>query len=201
MDLLYINLIPASERSAFEQKVRDVAAALGTEPNWLMQVMKAESGLNPAAENTFAPFPDGYATGLIQFIPATARALGTTTLALKKMTRVQQMDYVYQYLLPFKGKLNSYYDVYLVIFFPAAIGKDDNYVFETKSISRTAIARSNPAIDINKDSMITLAEFKQYIKNTVPPSLWSQVFDIGTVPSIAVGILLLIGLGILIYNA
>jgi hypothetical protein len=201
MDLLYINLIPTTERLAFEKKVRDVAAALKTEPNWLMQVMKAESGLNPAARNTYAPFVDGYATGLIQFTPSTARSLGTTTQALEKMSRIEQMDYVYKYLKPYTGKLNSYYDTYLVVFFPAAIGKPDNYVFETKSISRASIAKANPAININKDGLITMAEFKQYLKNTVAKSLWSHVFDIGTKPMVAItGILLLIGLGFLIYN-
>ena len=185
MELIYIDKIPPAEQTAFTKKVSLVAAALQTNPDWLMQVMKAESGLNPAARNTYAPFYkngvlDGYATGLIQFIPDTARGLKTTTVALEKMNRLQQMDYVYKYLLPYKGKLNSYFDVYLVVFFPAAVGKSnqDNYVFEAKKISRGAIAKSNPAININKDGMITMAEFKQYLKNTVPKNLWAKVFDV-----------------------
>jgi hypothetical protein len=180
VDLIYSNLIPAAELAQFTQKVREVASALGmSNPNWLMQVMKAESGIRPDAENTYAPFSDGFATGLIQFIPSTARSLGTTTQQLKTMTRVQQMEYVYKYLLPFKGKLNSYFAVYLVVFFPAAIPhvNNDAYVFETKSISRSSIARSNPAININKDEMITMAEFKQYLRNTVPRMLWAVVFE------------------------
>jgi len=201
VDLLYINLIPPPERAAFQQKVIDVAAALKTEPNWLMQVMQAESGISASARNTYAPFADGYATGLIQFTPATARSLGTTTLALEKMSRVQQMDYVFKYLQPYTGKLNSYYDVYLVVFFPAAIGKSDDYIFETKSLSRSSISRSNPAIDVNKDGMITLAEFKQYLKNTVPVSVWTQVFDIAKKPIVAIALLLLIGLGVIVYHA
>lgn len=149
-----------------------------------MQVMKAESGLRPNARNTYAPFKkngviDGYATGLIQFTPDTARGLKTTTWAIEKMTALQQLDLVFKYLLPYKGKLNSYFDVYLVVFFPAAVGKsgDDNYVFETKNISRASIAKANPAININKDGMITMAEFKQYLKNTVPKDLWDRVFE------------------------
>jgi len=184
MDLIYINLIPFAEQIVFSQKVRSVAAALMLNPDWLMQVMKAESNLNPAARNTYAPFYkdgvlDGYATGLIQFTPDTARGLKTTTTALEQMSRIEQMDYVYKYLLPYKGKLKSYFDLYLVVFFPAAIGKtnDDNYIFESKNISRGAIAKSNPAININKDGMITMAEFKQYLKNTVPKNLWARVFE------------------------
>jgi hypothetical protein len=191
--LIYINLIPAAEQIAFDAKVREVAAKLKTNPDWLMQVMKAESGLRADIRNTYAPFADGYATGLIQFIPSTARALGTTTWDLEKLTRIQQMDYVYKYLQPYTGKLNSYFDVYLVIFFPAAIGhtNDDSYVFETKSISRASVAKSNPAINKNKDGMITMKEFKEYVKGTVPKSLWSRVFPPAGLA--IVGILLAIG--------
>ena len=183
-ELIHIEKVPANERTAFSKKVASVATALQTNPDWLMQVMKAESGISPSIRNTYAPFYkngkiDGYATGLIQFIPDTARGLKTTTWALEKMNRITQMDYVYKYLAPYKGKLNSYFDMYLVVFFPAAVGKSgqDNYVFEAKKISRSAIARSNPAININKDAMITMAEFKQYLKNTVPEPLWDRVFE------------------------
>ncbi len=177
-NLLYINLVPSAERIAFEQKVKEVASKLQTNPNWLMQIMKSESGLRPDIQNTSFPMSNGYATGLIQFIPDTAANLGTTTAALKQMSRVQQMDYVYKYLKPYAGQLNSYFDVYLVVFFPAAIGNtnNDNYIFETNRISRASIARGNPTMDINKDGMITMAEFKQYLKNTVKQEYWNDIF-------------------------
>lgn len=175
-NLLYINLVPASEQDAFQAKVRSVAGLLYTDPNWLMQVMKAESGLRPDIRNTAHPFKDGFATGLIQFIPSTARGLGTTTEALEKMSRVEQMDYVYKYFRPYLGKLKSYFDVYLVVFFPAAIGKPDDWVFEVKNLSRTKIAKANPGIDINKDGQITIAEFKQYLVNTVKPEYRTLIF-------------------------
>lgn len=184
-ELAYIELIPFAERIAFSTKVNEVALKLGANPDHLMQVMKAESGLSSRIRNTYAPFKkkdgsiDGYATGLIQFTPDTARSLGTTTWDLEKMSRVAQMDYVLKYLMPYKGRLKTYFDVYLVVFFPASVGKsgDDNYVFETKHLSRASIARSNPAIDINKDGTLTMAEFKQYLKNTVNKSYWSRIFD------------------------
>lgn len=184
MDLLYITTLPIGIRFEVDAVVRKYAALLRCNPNHLMQVMKAESRLNPAARNTKFPFKkngvlDGYATGLIQFTPATARSLGTTTWLLEKMSFVEQMAYVYKYLKPYTGKLNSYFDVYLVVFFPVAVGHTNNdaYVFETKNLKRASIARSNPAIDINKDGTITMAEFKQYLKNTVDKSLWKFVFD------------------------
>jgi hypothetical protein len=175
-DLIYIDSVPKDERGIFAAKVLQVAGALQIDPSWLMQVMKAESGLNPAIENTKFPFADGYATGLIQFIPSTARELGTTVSNLKLMSRVAQMDYVLKYFKPWAGKIHSYFDLYLVTFFPEAVGKPDSYVFESKRISALSIAKSNPSIDINKDQRITMAEFRQYLKNTVPVSLRDKVF-------------------------
>ena len=178
MSLLYINLVPSSERSAFENKVASVASNLGINPNWLMQVMKAESGLRADIQNLAHPMQGGNATGLIQFSPDTAKNLGTTTDQLKRMSRVDQMDYVEQYFKPYASKIKSYFDLYLITFFPAAAGhsSDDEYVFETKNISRSSVAKGNPTIDINKDGKITMAEFKQYLKNTVQKQYWDAVF-------------------------
>lgn len=187
-DLIYIDRIPANLRRDFFIKLMAIAQLLKVNPQWLMQVFKAESGVSFSRRNTYSPFYvkkngqkvlDGYATGLIQFIPRTARALGTTTWELEKMGFIKQLDYVYKYLKPYTGKMNNYFDLYLVVFFPAAVGKsnNDNWVFEVKNISRSAIAKANPAIDINKNGTITMGEFKQYIKNTVQKPLWNKVFD------------------------
>lgn len=186
-DLIYIDKVPAAERRDFTIKLLAVSKLLGVDPNWLMQIFKAESGVRADIRNTFAPFYkylkgvktlDGYATGLIQFTPDTARRLGTTTTALEKMTRTQQLDWVYLYLKKYAGKLKSYFDVYLVVFFPAAVpySNDPNYVFEVKNISRTAVAKANPAIDINKDGKITMGEFRQYLMNTVKSQFQDAVF-------------------------
>ena len=96
-----------SNKEAFLQKVRLICAKLGIEPDWLMFVMNSESGLNPAAYN-----PNGGASGLIQFMPDTAKGLGTTTEALRKMSNVAQLDYVYKYFYPYRGKMSSLYDLY-----------------------------------------------------------------------------------------
>lgn len=186
-DLIYISKIPQEVRNAFGNKVIAISNLLKANPNWFMQAFNAETAgqLKPNTRNTKFPFKkkdgtlDGYATGFIQFIPDTARRLGTTTWDLEKMSHVQQLDYVYKYFAPYAGKLKSYFDVYMVIFWPAGIhySSQDNYIFQTSKISRSAVARANPAIDINKDGTIYMHEFKQYIKNTVPKTLWDKVFE------------------------
>ena len=59
----------------------------------------------------------GSATGLIQFMPATAAELGTSTAALAAMTEIKQLDFVEKYMAlrangrPFK----QLSDVYMAI--------------------------------------------------------------------------------------
>jgi hypothetical protein len=44
------------------------------------------------------------------------------------MTAIDQLDFVEQYLLPFKGRMSSLSDVYMTILSPAAVGKPDSPV-------------------------------------------------------------------------
>ncbi|HMO32315.1 MAG TPA: transglycosylase SLT domain-containing protein [Lacibacter sp.] len=183
MTLLRINTIPMALQSDFSRRVQEIAAELGIEPNWLMQVMWSESRLNPQAVNRQTGDPaDPFtraarrATGLLQFMPATARSLGTNNQAIFKMNALQQLELVRRYFLPWKGRMKSYYDVYSVVFFPALIGKPDTWVLQTSSLPAATIARQNPAVNINKDGKITVAEFKQYVFNSVLAAHRSLVF-------------------------
>ena len=150
-------------KDAFLAKVADISAKLGISPDWLMIVMKMESGINHQAVN-----PNGGATGLIQFMPATAAGLGTSTAALKSMSNVDQLEYVYKYFKPYAGRLFSVTDLYTVTFFPVALGKPDSWVLQTATLHPDTIARANPVIDLNKNQEITMGEFKQYVLNGLP---------------------------------
>ena len=171
-DLLYLDRVPVAIRSQFSIRIAQIAKDLSTDANWLMQVMKSESGLNPQAQN-----PTGGAVGLIQFMPATAAGLGTSSASLLAMNHVQQLEYVRKYFLPYRGRLNSYYDVYLVTFFPVAVGKPDSWVFQSSGLSAALIAKQNPGININKDQKITIAEFKEYLRRTVDTRYHDVIFS------------------------
>lgn len=151
------NYIP-SPRAEFCAKLQTICDKLHISPEWLLTVMYVESRINPYAVNKYSG-----ATGLIQFMPATAKALGTTTAELLNMTAVDQLDYVYLYLKPYTGKMHSLMDVYFAIFFPAAIGKSSDYVLQTSSLAASKIASQNPAYDINSDGEITVAEVESKI--------------------------------------
>ena len=160
---MFYEYLVKTNKEAFLQKVKDISAKLGIDPDWLMIVMKMESGINEKAVN-----PDGGATGLIQFMPVTAASMGTSTSELLEMSNTDQLDYVYQYFKPYAGKLKSVTDLYIVTFFPVALGKPDNYVLQTSRTSAAQIARQNPIFDLNNDQAITLGEFKQSVLSRMP---------------------------------
>ena len=124
-------------------------------PDWLMGCIAWESG------ETFSPSivnrAGSGATGLIQFMPRTATGLGTTTAALAKMTAEEQLNYVYRYFLPYKGRLNSLADVYMAILWPAGIGKSPAWALWDAD-SKPITYRQNAGLDINHDGVITKAE-------------------------------------------
>lgn len=152
-EIQYIDSVKHSNKKVFEAELRKYANMLGIDPNWLQAVMFLESSLNPRAVNSVTG-----ATGLIQFMPATARALGTTTAALKALSGEQQLYYVWKYFKPYAGKLHNFADVYFAVFFPAAIGQPDTYVLQTSKLSARVIATANPGYDLNKDGQITRGE-------------------------------------------
>ena len=141
----------------FTEKVNNISGELRIDPNWLMFVMWFESRLNPQAVN-----PISGATGLIQFMPSTARSLGTTIGVLRHMNNVQQLDYVFAYLRPYKGRMKRWIDVYLAVFYPKAMGKPD-FV-----ITSDIVAKHNKIFDIDKDLDISVKEIETVLRKSIP---------------------------------
>lgn len=169
-------------KAAFENMVRSIATALGINPDWLMMVMWNESRLNAQAVNkqpgdSGDPFTRSAtrATGLIQFMPDTALRLGTATKALYAMNAIDQLHYVYKYFKPWTGKIKSYYDLYLVTFFPDAVGKPDDYILQTSRLSASLIAKQNPFFDVNKDGRLTVGEVKRRMYESIPKAILANV--------------------------
>lgn len=128
------------EMRSYADEIVRVSGVIGIKPSWLANVINFESrGGDPQAVNTFGTKPT-YATGLIQFMPSTARGLGTTREELYGMSGREQMKWVEKYFMPWRGRLDSQEDVYMVVFYPVAIGKPDNWTFPP------AVEKSNPGI-------------------------------------------------------
>jgi hypothetical protein len=136
----------------FKQKVIQISQELGLDPNHLMAAMAFETGesFSPSVVNSVSG-----ATGLIQFMPVTAKDLGTTTEQMKTMTAVQQLDFVRKYFLRFKNRLASIEDTYMAILWPKAIGEPNDFVLW----QRGSIAyEQNSGLDLNGDGTVTKAE-------------------------------------------
>ena len=157
--------------SPFAAKVRQIASRLGVPPDYLMAVMWSESRLDPAATN-----PEGGATGLIQFMPATAAGLGTSCEALREMSALDQLDYVERFFRPYAPRCHTFGAFYMACFFPAAIGKEDDYVLQTRKLSAERIARQNPAFDTDRDGRITAGEFRRRLPKLFPDEFRSILF-------------------------
>lgn len=142
--------------SAFASRVVDIAKWLDTDPNYLMGAMGFETGrsFDPAVRN-----PRSTATGLIQFMEATARGLGTTTEKLAAMDAITQLDYVKRYFAPYRGRLKTLADVYMAVLLPKAIGLPESAALFRDDKGKVRDAYDvNSGLDTNRDGIITKAE-------------------------------------------
>lgn len=145
----------------FRDRVRVFGKDFSADPNWFMACMAFET------IETFSPAirpkrKDGTlissAVGLIQFLDKTARALGTTTDALAKMTPEKQLDYVWLYFrdsIRQFGPIRNLGDCYMHIHWPTAVGKADS---DPMYLKGTPAYNANVGLDLNHDSVITRAE-------------------------------------------
>lgn len=150
------------------QAVNDIVCKpLNLDLNSVLAVMYFETG------KTFSPSKTNQigSVGLIQFTRdyagvqfKTINGVRYYLSVLKAMTFEQQLHVVYEYFKPYAFKINNYLDHYLAVFFPAALGKDDNFVLQTKSLSASLIATQNPIFNADHNSNITRKEVTDFFK-------------------------------------
>jgi hypothetical protein len=150
----------AKVSTAFKNKVVQICTDLGVSPDFLMACMAFETGetFSPSIKNAAG----SGATGLIQFMPATAKSLGTTTDKLANMSAVEQLNYVKKYFLPYKNRLKKLEDVYMAILYPAAIGEPTDYALFNKGKKTYS---QNKGFDVNRDGKITLREISKKVRD------------------------------------
>ncbi len=160
--------VPGLEKTSeeFRQKVIQIAANIQTDANFLLAIMSFESGatFSPSVTNGAG----SGAVGLIQFMRPTAKALGTSTDELVKMSAVRQLDFVEQYFMPFKGRLRTIEDAYMAVLFPKAIGKGNGFVLFTRP---SKAYTQNRGLDGDGDGRITVAEAAKRVRQRLgaPP--------------------------------
>jgi len=145
----------ALKEVGFMDGLRDIASNLGVNADDMLKVMTKESGLNPAAVNRYSN-----ATGLIQFMPSTARGLGTTVEELRNMSGVEQLKYVEMYYkrLGIKPGMDVG-DIYILNFYPIAINKPRDYVIASVG---SKIYSQNAGLDVDKNGKITVQDVRNW---------------------------------------
>ena len=154
----------------FKRKLLDICDRLGVEPNYLMAAMAFESAgtFSSAVKNKHSG-----ATGLIQFMPSTAKELKTTTNALANLSAVDQLEYVEKYFRRFAHRLHTLEDVYMAILYPVAVGKPNSFVlFERGTIAY----KQNAPLDTPEgakgvDGKITKAEAAAKVRKKLEEGL------------------------------
>jgi hypothetical protein len=155
----------ATVGSSFKARVLKLCGNIGCDPSFLMAAMAFETGEKFTAD---VENPSTGATGLIQFLPSTAKQLGTSTAALAEMTAVDQLDWVERYFKPYKGKLKSLSDVYMAILWPKAVGKAEaSVIFEAPSKAY----KQNKGLDANHDGAVTKGEAAARVQNKLTRGL------------------------------
>lgn len=163
----------------FRATCLDICGRLGIpDPSWLMACMAFETG------ETFSPSirngAGSGAVGLIQFMPQTAAALGTSIEDLSKMTAEEQLAFVYEYFIPRAGRLRNLGDVYAAILWPGMIGKtDDTIIFRQGDTSHPKLYLQNKGLDLNHDGNITRGEvvarvYKELTRGLTPPNNFNE---------------------------
>ena len=157
---------------AFMDGIDRLAEKYQVSPVDILSVMAFETGgsFDPAQKN----LAGSGATGLIQFMPDTARGLGTTTQQLAGMTRAQQLKFVDKYFSNKGIQGGSLSDLYMGVLFPAAVGKPDSYILFGNNAAiprfrgmgpRSAYVQ-NRGLDLNNDGSITKTEAAAKVEAT-----------------------------------
>lgn len=150
------------EPYAFISKLKLISEKLGIKPEWLMMVFWVECEFNTQIRN-----PSSGAIGLIQFLPSTLVSLGYRVQNLIGRYGVWQLDLVYKYLLPYSGRMDSAYDVYLAVFCPKALNKRDDFVI---SYEGEKAYRYNEILDTvygDNDGILEVFDVKQFFRSRV----------------------------------
>lgn len=179
--------IPAMNDDVFTESAEQVAANLSVPVNWLYAVIDTESGFSPTIRNQMyveQGREEDAAIGLIQFMPRTARDLGTTVDNLKNMSITEQLTYVERFYEQNADKINSPEDMYVATFYPRALGESDDFVLgsERRNSSEAIadIVSGNAPLDRNNDGRITLGEVKEFYRNSRGYSRFIEPFQMAS---------------------
>ncbi len=157
----------------FRDAVNAMAERLDIAPQFLWLIMSFESAqsFDPAKRH-----PISGAVGLIQFMPSTARAMGTSSDALARMSAVEQLTWVEKFFKPYAGRLKNLEDAYMAVLWPSAVGKGRDFVLWTEGSTEYL---QNRGLDTNADGKITVGEAADQVRGMKRAQKGNVVWLIG----------------------
>lgn len=169
-------LPPSMNNPEFLGCLDNLAKAKNVPADSLLTVFQIESswqaGDNAANTGAKAVNKSTSASGLNQIMPKTAENLGYNVKDIQNMSASEQMcgpvtRYFQMQTLPEKP---STADLYLANFYPAAVGKSDDYVIGNHpGLTPQSVAAANPAFK-GADGVVTVGSVKQWITKNYPPA-------------------------------
>jgi soluble lytic murein transglycosylase-like protein len=128
-------------------QVQAAALKAGLDPDYLYGLLLFESGLETTSVNKTSG-----ATGLIQFMPLTAKNLGTTTERIALMSVEQQLELTLRYLRRIGVRPNATLSsMCMAVFYPAYANRPPDTLFPK------AVVRANPGIATPRDYVTKVA--------------------------------------------
>lgn len=155
---------PGPATKAERDRVIAAVASLGWPPAEVNAVISVESGWNPAARN-----PDGDASGLIQFMPATLKILGfapelsdgrAKAAAMRQLGADEQLPWILKFFRNCGKTWKVPGDTYLVVAAPGYVGAPDSTIVYPVG---SAAWKSNPALRSDDGGPITAGSIRRVI--------------------------------------
>lgn len=139
---------PTEGGGDFMSQLRAMSSRLGVSAENMVAIMRSESSLNPQAVN-----PTTGASGLIQFMPRTARSLGTTVEDIRRMSAIEQLPFVERFFRSVGVQPGSSAGrLYAYVFLP---GRANREVLTERGES---FYEANRGLDMDRDGRITIAD-------------------------------------------
>jgi hypothetical protein len=164
----YSGMMKTRTIDEIEAFVRMVADA-GFDPVSVGAIVEQESNRtwSPSVRGAKAfSMAPGYAIGLIQFSPDTAKALKSSTEQMAKMSFLEQATYVPKYYRQFFGGPGRFTRPgdYYAAGWGSGVGAVDSYVLAKKG---SAAYTANSALDTNNDGEITVGDLSASLARIV----------------------------------
>jgi len=169
----------------FFDTLKDICGRLGCDPVDLLSVMMSESGVKAMAHN-----PNGDASGLIQFMPATLSRFKNPGApsepgvplheTFRRLSAEEQLPFVEEYFSAFIGKgLTSAARLYQATFLPATLdlGSDPDTVIAQQGGINSFAVDANKVFDTNNDGAITVGELQAAIDRNTKNARFAEIIN------------------------